>query len=213
LQGIERNVDPAQACGGEVVRELRQLHAVGRHREVDAERRQQLDEPRHVRSNQRLATGDPNCLEAELLDAHSGDAGDLFVGQELVAGEPVHPLFGHAIGAAEVAAIRDRDPEILDAPIEGIDERDRRTRGHWPRIGTSKKERAPADFPQWRPEAGSLWLHAGAATNFSRRLIASPGVRVAPARRAIALATWVQPPLLGFARHGDLVTRVLYHSQ
>jgi len=35
------------------------------------------------------------------------------------------------------------------------------------------------------PESGSLWLPAGAATNFSRRLFASPGVRgrASPSRR------------------------------
>ena len=114
-QRVERDVDPAQPGRGEVVRELGQPHAVGRHREVDAERREQLDEHGHVGPHERLAAGEADRLEAEPLDAHPGDPGDLLVGQQLLARQPVHPLGGHAVGAAEVAAVGDRDPQILDA--------------------------------------------------------------------------------------------------
>jgi hypothetical protein len=64
------------------------------------------------------------------------------------------------------------------------------------------------------PEAGSLWLPAGAATNFSRRLIASPGVkrRASPTRHS-TVATLVAVSQLLFARHGDPVTYLFYHSQ
>jgi hypothetical protein len=49
---------------------------------------------------------------------------DLFKGQQLVALQKreiaAEDLLGHAVRAAEVAAIRDRDPEIVDRASEGV---------------------------------------------------------------------------------------------
>ena len=105
--------------------ELGELHAVGREREVDAQRREQLDEPNDVGPDERLAAREPDRLEPELLDADPSDAGDLLVGEELVTGQPVHALLGHAVRAAEVAAVGDRDAQITHATGVGIDQRDR----------------------------------------------------------------------------------------
>ena len=52
LQRVERHVDAPQARVGQVVRELGELHAVGRHREVDAERREHRDQPGDVRPHE-----------------------------------------------------------------------------------------------------------------------------------------------------------------
>ena len=46
----------------------------------------------------------------------------LLVGEELVAGQPPHAFLGHAVRAAEVAAVRDRDAEVGDAASEGVDQ-------------------------------------------------------------------------------------------
>ena len=75
LQCVERHVDAPEPGRREVVRELGQLHAVGRHRDVDTERREQLDEARDVRPHQRLAPGEADRLEAEALDADPSDPG------------------------------------------------------------------------------------------------------------------------------------------
>ena len=113
----------------EVVGDLGQLHAVGGEREVDAERRQHLDQPGHVGPHERLAAGEPDRLEPEPLDAHPGDPGDLLVGEHLGAGQPGHPLGRHAVGAAEIAAVGDRDPQVVDPARVAVDQRERRSGG------------------------------------------------------------------------------------
>ncbi len=40
----------------------------------------------------------------------------------LLARQELHPL-GHAIGAAQVAAVRHRQAQIGDPPVEGVDQR------------------------------------------------------------------------------------------
>ena len=85
------------------MRELGQPHAVRRHRNVDVERREQLYEARHVRPYQRLAPREPDRLEAVALYADPRDPSDLLVGEQLLAGQPLHSLLGHAIYAAQVA--------------------------------------------------------------------------------------------------------------
>ena len=59
----------------EIVRNLGELHAVGRERQVDAERREHLDQPGHVGPHERLAAGEPDRLEPEALDAQRGRPG------------------------------------------------------------------------------------------------------------------------------------------
>ena len=60
-QRVERHVDAPQPGRREIVRELGQLHAVRRQRDVDAERREHLNEPGHVRPHERLAAGEPDA--------------------------------------------------------------------------------------------------------------------------------------------------------
>ena len=110
------------ACG-EVVGHLRQLHAVGGHGDVDTRAGASMrDEPGQVRAHGGLAAGDPHRLEPEALHAHPHDAGLLLVGEQLVAVEPGHALLGHAVGAAEIAAVGDRQPQVGDPPSEGVDQ-------------------------------------------------------------------------------------------
>ena len=63
-------------------------------REVDAERREHLDEPRRRARGQGLAAGEADRLEAEPLDADPGDPGDLLVGEQLVAAASACPPAG-----------------------------------------------------------------------------------------------------------------------
>jgi hypothetical protein len=124
-QGVERDVDPRQPRGGEIVRQLGELHAIGGEREVDAEGREQLDEADDVGPDQGLAAGEADGFEAETFDADPCDAGDLLVAQELVAGHPLHALDRHAVRAAEVAAIGDGDPQIPHPARVGVDQGNR----------------------------------------------------------------------------------------
>src|SRR5437867_832571 len=71
-QRVERDVDPPEAGGGEVVRHLGQLHPVAGEREVDTERGEHRDQSRQVGAQGRLTAGDPDRLEPEALDAYAG---------------------------------------------------------------------------------------------------------------------------------------------
>ena len=100
---------------------------VRRQREVErGDLRQHLDEALDVAADERLAAGQP-----DLLDAQAGEdlreAGDLLERQEVASGEegvvaPVD-LLGHAVDATEVAAVRDRDTEVAQRPVECVFER------------------------------------------------------------------------------------------
>ena len=46
------------------------------------------------------------------------DRDDLFKGENLVPRQPLHAFFGHAVNAAQVAQIGDRDAQIRKAPAE-----------------------------------------------------------------------------------------------
>ena len=84
VQRVERDVHATEPGVREVVRSFPELHAVGREREVDTERREQLDQARDVRPHERLTAGQPDRLEAEPLDADARHASDLLVRQQLV---------------------------------------------------------------------------------------------------------------------------------
>jgi hypothetical protein len=53
-----------------------------------------------------------------------GQPGDLFKGEDLFPRQKwvvsTEDLFGHAVGAAEVAAVGDRDPEIMERTVQGV---------------------------------------------------------------------------------------------
>ena len=74
-----------------------------------------------VLPHQRLAAGD-----AQLVDAEGSKGRDQLVQllerQHVLARQEGHPL-GHAVGAAQVASIGDRQTQIGDAALEGIDQR------------------------------------------------------------------------------------------
>ena len=117
---------PASASGS---RERPQGRAVGRQREVDrpavgsADLGQHRDQVRQVAPDERLAAGDPELLDAERHE-DAGEPRDLLEGQHLVARQErvvaAEDLLRHAVGAAEVAAVRDRDPQVAQRPTERV---------------------------------------------------------------------------------------------
>src|SRR5438067_1004152 len=72
--------------------------------------------------NERLTTRKPDFLDAELKEDPS-HALDLFKGQNLLPCNPRVFVERHAVGAAEVAAIRNRDSQITHWPLETIEGR------------------------------------------------------------------------------------------
>ena len=111
------------ACG-HISRELLELAAVGRERELVQGRalkvtRQGRKEPHDVLSHERLAARDANLSDA-FPDECGAQAIELFEREKVGLRQERHVL-RHAIDAAEVAAIGDRNPQIGDVAPERID--------------------------------------------------------------------------------------------
>ena len=125
VERVEADGDAAQARVAQRVR-LRagQQRAVRRQGEVGetADAREHLHEALEVAADQRLAAG-----QADLADCHRRHQRDqpldLLEAQDLVALEPRQPLGGHAVLAAEVAAVGDRHAQIADPAAVPVDKR------------------------------------------------------------------------------------------
>ena len=68
----------------------------------------------------RLHAGDPQLSDTE-ADESGGERVEFFERQQFALRQEGHVL-RHAIGAAEVAAIGHRDPQVGDSALEGIDQ-------------------------------------------------------------------------------------------
>jgi hypothetical protein len=77
-----------------------------------------------VGAHGRLATRQADRIDAVPLDHQAGDPFDLLERQDVAAGKPLHALFGHAVRAAEVAAIRDRDAQVAHDSTERVNKVD-----------------------------------------------------------------------------------------
>ena len=72
-------------------------------------------------AQERLATGEPDLVHAQ-VDRDANDTNDLVVGEHLVARQPLESLRRHAVGAAQVAAIGQRDAQVGGDASEGVDQ-------------------------------------------------------------------------------------------
>ncbi len=100
----------------------RQQDAVGREPDVldPRDRDELLDELRQVAAHQRLAAGQP-----DLVDPHrarrAGEAGDLLEAQQARPRQEFDRL-GHAVDAADIAAVGDADPQVIVDPAKAVDQ-------------------------------------------------------------------------------------------
>ena len=126
IERVETHGDALEAGGLELGGVLGQQHAVGGERDVlDAGQRGEIaDEIREIRPQQRLAAGDAQLLHAGAHE-HAREPQDLGEVEPLVRfQEPVRLVKGlarHAIRAAEIAAIHDRDAQVVDGPAQRVD--------------------------------------------------------------------------------------------
>ena len=125
VERVERDVHAPHACRKEVAREAFELRAVRGQRQFLE--RAALEVPRHGMkeghdplAHQRLAAGDPQLLHAH-RDEGRAHAVELLQRQQLLLGQEGH-VFGHAVDAAEIAAVGDGDAQIGDRALERIDE-------------------------------------------------------------------------------------------
>src|SRR6202012_3424416 len=90
------------------------------------DRSEQLDELLDVAADEGLPAGEPHRADAEAGE-ESHHAGQLLECEQLAALEervlPSEDLLRHAVDAAEVAAIRDRDTEGLERAAEAVEQR------------------------------------------------------------------------------------------
>ena len=125
VEGVERDVDPPDAAVGELGREAAELAAVGGQRQL-LERaglevaRHGAEEGHDALADQRLAAGDPELLDTE-ADEGRAEPVELLERQQLGLGQELHVL-GHAVDAAEVAAVGHRDAQVGDRARERVDQ-------------------------------------------------------------------------------------------
>ena len=131
VQGTERRVVERVEADGDAIepgvrerlRLRREQRRVGRQRQFDLELCELGDQALEVAADERLAARDPQLAGAE-RDERARDARDLFERQELAPVEetmvaPVD-LLRHAVGAAEVAAVGDRDAQVPERPAKCV---------------------------------------------------------------------------------------------
>ena len=122
VQRIETDVDPADSRGIKPLRAAFQEDAVRRQADVVQFRYppEGGDELHDPPADQRLAAGDPD-LGDPFPRRDPDDPVDLLIAEDVVVADPGNAFLGHAVGAAEVAAVRDGNPQIIDIPFVLID--------------------------------------------------------------------------------------------
>ena len=103
--------------------ELGEPDPVRGHRQVDAQRAEQLEETGKMRPHGRLAAGETQPVDPEAIDAHPGQPLDLLEGEDVLHGQPLHPFLRHAVRAAEVAPVGDGDAQVVGDAAERVDQR------------------------------------------------------------------------------------------
>ena len=115
VDGVEADVDPVQAGRGQRRRDPGEADGVGGQADLGA-RRAARSRPATMPTRPGRSSGSPpvnrTSLDAELLDADADQPDDLLVGEHLDLRQPVQALGRHAVGAAQVAAVGQRDPQV-----------------------------------------------------------------------------------------------------
>lgn len=121
VEGVEVHVDAPEAGTAEPRRQFRQQDPVCRHGDVHDSRnaRDALDDFEQVGSQRWLAAGQPDLAEA---DARRGrhDALDLLGAEGVGRGCVRRAGLRHAVDAAQITAVGEGNPEIVDLPVESI---------------------------------------------------------------------------------------------
>jgi hypothetical protein len=123
LQGVDGDVEAPHAGADERLGVALQEVAVRRDREVvqAVDRGQHRDEARQLTAHERLAAREPHVAHAHRRQQRD-EPGDLLEAQDLVSLEPGQARGGHAVLAAEVAAVGDRDAHVADQAAVAVAE-------------------------------------------------------------------------------------------
>ncbi len=177
IERVEADVHPPEPGLTEATGDETHRGAVRGHREVDRSARmlelgELVDEHRQMRSNGRLPARQTDALHAVALDEDPRQPLDLLERHHLGPWQPLHALLGHAVGASEVAAIGDRDAQVLDHAAERIDQiLVRKVPGHLDTLladllgpGTDRirRRRTATSAPAGRPSPSGITAMASA---------------------------------------------------
>ena len=122
LQRVEADGDPIEPGLAQGRCRRGEMHAVGRQRSLAeaVARSQPGDEARQIAAQQRLAAGQPDTGHA-LADEDPGQPIDLLEAQEIRARQPYVLRLGHAVEAAQVAAVGDRHAQRAQWAVECVE--------------------------------------------------------------------------------------------
>ena len=121
LQCIETHIDGIQTGGAQLRQILRQQHTVRRHRHLFDSRNplQHTDEVRTAASRERFATRHLEAGDAA-ADRRRSDLHQLLVAEDILHRHLITHTVRHAVATAQIAAIRDRHPHVVDSSIKCI---------------------------------------------------------------------------------------------
>ena len=88
------------------------------------------DDPLETSAQEGFPAGEADLADPEPLDANAHEAHNLVVRQGFLGGQPVQAFGGHAVGAAQVAAVGERHAQVAGDAPEGVDEPQRRVTRH-----------------------------------------------------------------------------------
>jgi len=120
-EGVEAHGHAAEPGGLERLRLLAEQDPVGRDGEVPQGRPlgQHPDQARQLTPQERLAACQPHLVHAQ-LDEDVHERRDLPEVEDLRAREPRVVFLGHAVVAAQVAAVGDGEPEVAERAPVGV---------------------------------------------------------------------------------------------
>ena len=128
VQGVDGDVDAVQAGRPQPGGPLLQAQAVRGQGDVrlgsgrGPQHGQCFDDFLQVAPHERLATGQADALDSQALDGDTPQAGELGGGQQIRGGQPLETLRGHAVGATQVAAVRDGQAQVAHGAPVAVDQ-------------------------------------------------------------------------------------------
>ena len=124
IQGIQAEIDPPHTGLPQRHGQLRQQQAVGGQADLSDSRHRRCPaaDGHNILFNQRLAAGNPQLGDPQGgRRLHGPD--QLLLREHLVVPLFAHAVGGHAVAAAEIAQLRDRNAQIGDVPAHWVDHR------------------------------------------------------------------------------------------
>ncbi len=120
-QGVETDIDAAETGGLQRVGVFSQKEAVGCEDDFRRSRQsgESTDEVNNTPAHQWLPAGDTNLRNTE-TDGSGGNSKKLFVAENFLVTQRRNPLLGHAIATAQIAAVGNREAQIINGTAVGI---------------------------------------------------------------------------------------------